>query len=68
MPKAKTHKGARKRVRVTKTGKIKFRHTFTGHLMSGRSGDRRRGLRRRGVLQSQTETTKILKMLGKARP
>jgi len=68
MPKAKTNKGVVKRVRVTKNGKIKFRHTFTSHIMSHKSGDRRRGLRRRGVLKSKTETTKILKMLGKARP
>ncbi|MEZ6188670.1 MAG: 50S ribosomal protein L35 [Planctomycetota bacterium] len=68
MPKAKTNKGVVKRVRVTKSGKIKFRHTFTSHIMSHKSGDRKRALRRRGVLKSTTETNKILKMLGKARP
>jgi len=68
MPKAKTNKGVVKRVRVTKSGKIKFRHTFTSHIMSHKSGDTKRRYRRRGVLKSKTETTKILKMLGKARP
>ena len=32
MPKAKTNRGAVKRVRVSKKGRIKFRHAFTSHL------------------------------------
>ena len=67
MPKAKTNKGARKRVRVSKTGKVKFRHPFTSHLLSVKTGNRRRGLRRRGVAGA-ADTRRILEMLGKARP
>lgn len=63
MPKAKTHKGARKRVRVSKTGKVKFRHPFTSHLMSVKNGNRRRKLRRRGVMSPQ-DAKKILLLLG----
>lgn len=63
MPKAKTHKGARKRVRVSKTGKVKFRHPYTSHLLSGKNGNRRRKLRRRGVMSPQ-DAKKILKLLG----
>lgn len=67
MPKAKTNKGVVKRVRVSKKGKVKFRHPFTSHLMSHKSGKRLRRLRRRGVM-SNNDAIKILKQLGKARP
>ncbi len=67
MPKAKTKKCATKRVRVSKKGKVKFRHPFTSHLMSGRNGARRRRLRRRAV--AVTAEAKIVhEMLGGARP
>ncbi len=46
MPKMKTHKGIKKRMRLTANGKVKHRRANTGHLMSGKSGNRRRGLRR----------------------
>ena len=46
MPKLKTHKGLKKRVKVTATGKIKFHKHNKGHLQSGKTGNRRRRLRR----------------------
>lgn len=67
MPKAKTNKAAVKRVRVSKKGRIKFRHPYTSHLNSGMSGDRMRKLRRRGVA-SRPDEVHTLKLLGKARP
>ncbi len=45
MPKQKTHKGLAKRVKVTAGGKVLRRKTFGGHLMSGKSGKRRRQIR-----------------------
>ncbi|MCK6455352.1 MAG: 50S ribosomal protein L35 [Phycisphaerae bacterium] len=50
MPKMKTHKGLKKRFRVSARGKVKHRRAFTGHLMSAKSGRRRRRLRRDGIL------------------
>ncbi len=47
--KMKTHKGLKKRVKVTGTGKVKRRKSGSGHLLSDKSGKRRRQLRR-GVL------------------
>ena len=41
MPKAKSNRGVAKRVRVSKKGKVKFRHSFTSHLMSSRDANRR---------------------------
>ncbi len=38
MPKAKSHKGLLKRIRVTKTGKIKLHRAFGRHLRSHKSG------------------------------
>jgi len=46
MPKQKPHKGLRKRVRVTRTGKVVRRHAGRSHLLSGKSGCRRQRLRR----------------------
>lgn len=67
MPKAKSHRGACKRVRVSKSGKIKFRHPFTSHLLSHKTGNRRRRLRRRGIA-AIADAKKVLEMLGAARP
>ncbi len=50
MPKMKTHKGLKKRIRLTAKGKIKHKRANTGHLMSGKSGDRRRKLRKPAIL------------------
>lgn len=52
MPKMKTHKGIKKRVRISANGKVKHRRSNAGHLMSGKSGKRRRMLRHTGVLKS----------------
>ena len=50
MPKMKTHKGLKKRVKITARGKVRFNKSFAGHLMSGKSGNRRRGLRKPAFL------------------
>jgi large subunit ribosomal protein L35 len=50
MPKKKTHKGLKKRVKVTGSGKIKAHTSFMGHLMSGKSSKRRRKLGRAIVI------------------
>lgn len=46
MPKMKSHKSVLKRVKVTGTGKVKFRRTRTSHLMSHKSGDQVRKFRK----------------------
>jgi large subunit ribosomal protein L35 len=45
MPKQKTHKGLAKRVRVTKTGKVMRGQAGARHLLSTKSGKRKRQLR-----------------------
>jgi large subunit ribosomal protein L35 len=57
MPKQKSHKGIKKRMRLTRTGKIVRKHANAGHLMSGKSGQRRRRLRRSGTVHvTQVQT------------
>lgn len=66
MPKQKTHKGLKKRVRVTAKGKVKrSKKAFTGHLMSGRSAKQRRRLRAGGLF-SKGMTKAALAALGEA--
>jgi len=42
MPKLKTHSGTKKRVRVTKNGKILVRHAGGNHLLQHKSASRKR--------------------------
>jgi large subunit ribosomal protein L35 len=46
MHRRKPHKGLKKRVRVTRNGKVVRRMSFKSKLMSGKSGRRRQRLRR----------------------
>lgn len=45
MPKQKTHKGVKKRFRVTATGKVKHRQAGTSHLAGRMTHKRKRKLR-----------------------
>lgn len=45
MPKQKSHKGLLKRVKVTASGKVRFKKPFRGHLNSHMSGNKLRQLR-----------------------
>ena len=49
MPKQKTHKGMKRRFKITASGKAKHRSAFRGHLLSGKSSKRKRGLRNGGI-------------------
>ncbi len=51
MPKMKTHKGIKKRVRLTAKGKVRHKRANAGHLMSGKSGNRCRAMRKPGLLK-----------------
>ena len=48
MPKIKPHSGAKKRFRVSKTGKIKRAHAYKSHLLNNgrKTTKRKRGLRK----------------------
>jgi len=42
MPKMKTHKGLKKRIKITKSGKLKRRKAFASHLREKKSSSRKR--------------------------
>ena len=50
MPKMKTHSGAKKRVRVTGTGKLKRSKAFTSHILTKKTQKRKRKLRKAGLV------------------
>ena len=62
MPKQKTHKGTKKRFRLTASGKAKHRSAGTSHLASRMTQKRKRQLRRTDVA-SDTEAKMIRKAL-----
>jgi large subunit ribosomal protein L35 len=61
MPKNKPHQGLLKRVRITKTGKVKHAKAGFKHLRSGKPKKRLRRLRRGGILLASD--TKRLSLL-----
>ncbi len=48
--KYKPMKGAVKRFKISKTGKVKRRHALSSHLRSGRPSNKKRALRRPAIL------------------
>ena len=62
MPKQKTHKGTKKRFRLTATGKVKHRSAGTSHLAARMTQKRKRKLRGTDVVSS-VETRRISDLL-----
>ncbi|MDR1262018.1 MAG: 50S ribosomal protein L35 [Oscillospiraceae bacterium] len=61
MPKQKTHKGAAKRFRVTKSGLLKRASAFRNHMMGHKTAKQKRNLRNGGYVdQTQAGTMKKL--------
>ncbi|MCL2144337.1 MAG: 50S ribosomal protein L35 [Endomicrobia bacterium] len=51
MPKMKTHSGAKKRFKVTASGKVKYRKPGQRHLMTGDSGNQNRKSRKPSIVK-----------------
>ncbi len=64
MPKMKTHKGTKKRFKITGSGKAVHKRVGSSHLMSHKNGKRVRNLRRPGILIIEAESARIRKALG----
>jgi len=62
MPKLKTHKGLKDRVRVTKNRKIVRRKAGKSHLLSGKSAKRRRNLSAPATLEGRFRKTVLRKL------
>ena len=64
MPKMKTHKGTKKRFRITANGKVKHRHAGTSHLATRKTHKQKRNLRGTAVVD-EVESKRIHIALGK---
>ena len=62
MPKIKTHSGAKKRFKLTKTGKVKRAHAFKSHILHKKTTKRKRNLRK-VVTADVTNVAKVKKMI-----
>ncbi|HEX3911562.1 MAG TPA: 50S ribosomal protein L35 [Solirubrobacteraceae bacterium] len=63
MPKMKTHSGAKKRFKVTGTGKVRGRHPFTSHILEKKSPKKKRALGGPKMINEHDEP-RIKRMLG----
>jgi large subunit ribosomal protein L35 len=63
MPKMKTHKGAKKRFKVTATGKVKRMRAFKSHILTKKTSKRKRRLRQGTTITTNGETRNIKRLL-----
>ena len=50
MPKQKTHKGLSKRIKITASGKVRYKRSYGSHLMSDKNAKRRRRIGRSAIM------------------
>jgi large subunit ribosomal protein L35 len=63
MPKMKTHSGAKKRFRVTATGKVRGHKAFSSHILEKKSPKRKRRMGR-PVEISKVDVPRVKTLLG----
>jgi len=59
MPKLKTHKGMKKRFKISATGKVSHKRCGSSHLNSHKSGKQIRRLRKKSSLNVSRESRRI---------
>ncbi len=62
MPKLKTHRGAKKRFKLTASGKIKRGHSHARHILTKKTTKRKRKLDQSDLV-SKSDLPKVRKML-----
>ena len=62
MPKMKTHKASKKRFRLTATGMFKRRQAGKKHLLSHKTGKRKRHLRQ-AIIESKRRIKKYIRLM-----
>ncbi len=65
MPKLKTHKGVKKRFKVSATGKVSHKRAGSSHLMSHKSGKQVRRLRKKSILKISAEARRLRRAVHK---
>jgi large subunit ribosomal protein L35 len=63
MPKMKSHKGARKRFKITGSGKVKRMRAFKSHILTKKSPKRKRRLRQGTIMTVPGEVKNIKRLL-----
>jgi large subunit ribosomal protein L35 len=63
MPKMKSHKGARKRFKITGSGEVKRGHAFKSHILTKKTSKRKRRLRRSAMIVVRGEAKRIKRLL-----
>jgi len=63
MPKLKTHSGAKKRFKITATGKVKRAHAFTGHDIKGCKNAKKKRSLRPGAIADVTNVAAVKRLL-----
>ncbi len=64
MPKMKSHSGAKKRFKVTATGKIRGRHGMTSHIRVKKNAKRQRRLSQ-DLVVSKADAPRVKDLLGR---
>ena len=64
MPKTKTHSGAKKRFKVTASGKLLRRHAMQSHNLGKKSSKRKRGFRKDHSV-GEADVRAVRKMFGR---
>jgi large subunit ribosomal protein L35 len=62
MPKMKTHSGAKKRFKLTGSGKVRGRHAFSSHILEKKSPKRKRALGKPAAI-SDDDAPRVKKLL-----
>ena len=62
MPKIKTHSGAKKRFKLSKSGKVRRAHAYKSHILNKKSTKRKRNLRKVTVAD-QTNVAAVKRLI-----
>ncbi|MBR2971113.1 MAG: 50S ribosomal protein L35 [Clostridia bacterium] len=65
MPKMKGHSGAKKRFRVSKSGRVKIAHQGKNHILTKKSSKRKMGLRQGEYMASNKQNKTVRTMIQK---
>ena len=61
--KMKTHKGAKKRFKITGSGKIKRMRAFKSHILTKKDAKRKRRLRKASLVSTRGEIKHVKRLL-----
>jgi large subunit ribosomal protein L35 len=63
MPKLKSHKGAKKRFKVTGSGKVRRYKANKSHILTKKTSKRKRRLRQAGIVATTGDTKRVKRLL-----